>query len=91
MHPFRTGSRSLAERYFQILTTARNLAILPVSDIVAIEAARLRADKGLKAPDAIQIATARVGGATTFVTNDTGLHSLSDVRVIVLEQLIARN
>lgn len=88
IHPFRTGSYSLAERYFQILTSSRNLAILPVSDLIAIEAARFRAETGVKAPDAIQLATARIGGAAAFLTNDSKFRSAGDCRVIVLDHLL---
>lgn len=90
VHPFRSGSYSLAERYFQILTTSRNFAVIPVSDVIAIDAARLRAEQGMKAPDAIQLATARIGGATTFVTNDAELPTPPNLRLIVLDQLIQR-
>lgn len=88
VHPFRTGSYSLAEKYFQILTSSRNIAILPVSDVIAIEAARFRAETGAKAPDAIQLATARIGGAAAFLTNDARFRSAGDCRVIVLDHLM---
>jgi predicted nucleic acid-binding protein len=90
VRPFRSGSYSLAERYFQILTTSRNFAVIPVSDVIAIDAARLRAEQGMKAPDAIQLATARIGGATTFVTNDAELPTPPNLRLFVLDQLIQR-
>jgi predicted nucleic acid-binding protein len=88
VHPFRNGKSDLADRYFQILTTSKNLAVLPVSDIIAIEAARLRASRGLRTPDAIQMATALIGGATSFLTNDAGIAPIPGLRIILLDQLI---
>jgi predicted nucleic acid-binding protein len=45
VHPIRKDNHVLAARYFHILTTSRNLAVLPVSDAIASEAAALRAKK----------------------------------------------
>jgi len=87
VHPLRKGNRALAERYFHILTTSRNLAVLPVSDAIASEAAELRASHGFKTPDAIQIATGLVAGASAFLTNDAGLTSISQMRSIVLDYI----
>jgi predicted nucleic acid-binding protein len=86
IHPLRNGNRALAERYFRILTESRNLAVLPVSDVIASEAAALRAMHGFKTPDAIQMATGLVGGASSFLTNDAGLGSIPGLRSIVLDQ-----
>lgn len=85
VHPLRQGNRALAERYFHILTTSRNLVVLPVSDAIASEAAGLRAKHGFKTPDAIQVAAGLMGGASSFLTNDTGLGSIPGMRSIVLD------
>jgi predicted nucleic acid-binding protein len=88
--PLRTGNRTLASEYVDILTKSRNLTMLPVSEAIASRAARLRADVGLRTPDAIQIATAQAGGATAFLTNDGHLASVPGITTIVLEKLLAR-
>ena len=77
----------LAERYFQILLHARHLRTVALSPAIAAEAARVRADFQMKTPDAIQLATAKESGATSFVTNDGELASIPGLRVIVLEQV----
>jgi len=57
----------------------RNFRHLRVQDLTAdisAEAARLRAQYGLRTPDAIHGATALAGGADGILTNDTGLTRL---------------
>jgi predicted nucleic acid-binding protein len=88
VHPLRQGNQALAQRYFHILTTSRNLAVLPVSDAIASEAAGLRARHAFRTPDAIQIATGFIAGASSFLTNDTGLRSIPGMRSIVLDLIL---
>jgi predicted nucleic acid-binding protein len=85
VNPLRQGNQALAARYFRILTTSRNLAVLPISEAIASEAAGLRAKHGFKTPDAIQIAAGLIGGASSFLTNDAGLASIPGMRSIVLD------
>jgi predicted nucleic acid-binding protein len=87
--PLRTGDSLLVSEYVNILTNSRNVTMLPVSEAIATRAAQLRADAGLRTPDAVQIATAQVGGATAFVTNDGRLASVPGMTAIVLEKLLA--
>ena len=87
VHPYRDGNQTLAEQYFQTLLNARNLRTVPLSPAIAAEAARIRAAYQLKTPDAIQLATAKEGGATAFLTNDAGLAGIPGLRLVVLEQV----
>lgn len=73
VHPYRRGDASLAGQYSRILLNAPNLKLLAVSPEIADEAARIRAAHGLKTPDSIQLATARLESATAFLTNDARL------------------
>jgi predicted nucleic acid-binding protein len=79
----------LVQQYSRILLNSRNLKTLPVSSAIATEAARLRATFGLKTPDSIQLATARVGQTTAFVTNDDGFDTIPDLNLILLDRLLA--
>jgi predicted nucleic acid-binding protein len=87
VHPYRDGNPSLAERYFQVLLHARHVRMVALSPAIAAEAARIRAEFQMKTPDAIQLATAKEGGATSFLTNDGELASISGLRLIFLEQV----
>jgi predicted nucleic acid-binding protein len=86
--PFRHGNRSLGQQFSRILLRTRNLKTLPVSAEIAAEAARLRAAYGLKTPDAIQLATARLNSATAFLSNDAQLAPIPGLELILLDRLL---
>jgi|HubBroStandDraft_5_1064220.scaffolds.fasta_scaffold101169_2 predicted nucleic acid-binding protein len=90
VHPMREGDHDLADQYRRILLQAKHVVTLPVSEAIAEQAAELRARHGLRMPDAIQLATAVSGGATSFLTNDTQLPSLPSLNIMVLNNLISR-
>jgi predicted nucleic acid-binding protein len=87
VHPYRDGDANLAERYFHVLLHARHVKMVALSAGIAAAAARIRAEFQMKTPDAIQLATAKEGGATSFLTNDDGLASIPGLRLISLEQV----
>lgn len=85
--PLRRSNAVLATQYRELLLAAQGIAVHTVSVAIAEEAARLRAAYNLRTPDAIQVATAIVAGASAFLTNDTRLAVVSEIRVIVLDAL----
>jgi len=87
VHPMRRGDQELADQYRRILLHASQVTTAPVSEMIADEAAQLRARHGLRTPDAIQLATAIRSGASSFLTNDTRLPSLPPLNMLVLNQL----
>jgi predicted nucleic acid-binding protein len=87
VHPLRAGNFDLAEQYRRILLSARQILTLPISDAVAEKAAELRVRFGLRTPDAIQLAAAVHSGASYFLTNDSRLPSLSNLEILVLDDL----
>lgn len=88
IHPLRQGNSPLANEYRRILLRANNVETLPVSALIAEEAARLRAKHNLRTPDSIQIATAVTAGATSFLTNDIRLTGHWIPNILVLKQLV---
>ena len=50
-------------------------------------AADLRARYRLRTPDALQIAAALVTGCEAFLTNDAALRRVTDLQVLVLDEL----
>lgn len=87
VHPLRFGYTDLAETYRDILLNQDNLKTLPVSSAIAELAAQLRATQNLRTPDAIQIATALAGNAKFFLTNDIRLSAVTNLQVLVLDNL----
>ena len=88
VHPMRRGDKELADQYRRILLHASQVTTAPVSEIIADEAAQLRARHGLRTPDAIQMATAIRSGASSFLTNDGRLPSIAPLNMLVLNRLI---
>jgi len=67
---FRAGDAPRAQAVTDLLTAFPGLSIIPVTPEISVHAARLRADHGLRTPDAIHIATALLAEADALVTND---------------------
>lgn len=88
VHPLRAGNIELAGQYRDILLNQENLLTLPVSPTVAETAAQIRATQNLRTPDAIQITTAIEAGATFFLTNDAPLSNVSNLTILVLDDLL---
>jgi predicted nucleic acid-binding protein len=87
VHLYRRADGRLADQYSRVLLNTRNLETLPASSAIEIEAARLRAAHGLKTPDSIQLATAKIGGATSFLSNDSRIATIPGLGVILLDTL----
>ncbi|MDT7542364.1 MAG: hypothetical protein QOE33_2268 [Acidobacteriota bacterium] len=85
--PLRLGNNSLADEYRQLLLNARNLTLLPIVAQTAELAAELRARYKLRTPDALQVAAALDAGCEAFLCNDAGLRRVTELRVLILEEL----
>lgn len=87
IHPFRRGDAALQQQYSDLLINAAHFQTLPIDLATATSAADLRARYNLRTPDALQVATALAAGCDAFLTNDAALQRVSEVRVLVLDQL----
>jgi predicted nucleic acid-binding protein len=86
VHPWQMGRSSVAREYEALLIHFPNLTLVDVNRDVARRAAQLRAHYNVRPADALQVATALLEGATTFVTNDRKLTWLSqEIEIIVLD------
>ncbi len=85
--PLRHGNINLARQYRDILFKTKGHITISLFPSIAEEAARLRASHNISTPDSIQMATAIFGGASFFLTNDTRLPSLPNLKTLVLEDL----
>ncbi len=71
--PVQTGDSKTADYYRKLITTTT--VLLPFEEKAALVYARLRGDRSLRPPDAIQLACAASVGVDLFITNDAHLHS----------------
>lgn len=89
VRPWELGQAEVAYHYEAALTRFPNLTLMDVTRAVARRAAQLRAAYRLRPADALQLATALVGGATVLVTNDRALErAASALTVLLLEDLL---
>ena len=79
--PYRAGNADLAQRYEELLTNSRGIAVIDLSRDQLRIAAQLRAATGVKTPDALQLAAALGAGCTTFVTNDRRIPEIRGMRM----------
>lgn len=87
VHPLKQGDKYYIEKYRAILLRTKGLKTVSVSAEIAELAASLRAKYNVQFADAIEMATAIVGGASVFLTNDLALPSLPNLRVLTLEAI----
>ena len=88
--PFKTKNESLAEKYREILLYAEGLTTFEIFHEVSELSAKLRAKYSIRTPDAIQIAVGIIYGADTFLTNDSDLKKVHDIRVVMLEDFLEK-
>ena len=69
-------------------STFPNLEWIAADLEIAMHAARIRADHGLKTPAALQAATAIHAKATAFITNDPIFRRVKDFVSIVLGEFV---
>lgn len=79
--PLAAGNEYLAEQYRLAMTRGPGLAVVAVTETIAVTAARFRARYRLRLPDAIQLATAVEVGAYALVTHDHGFRRVEEVRI----------
>ena len=85
--PLERGDNELARRYEQ--TIAASSQVIPFDAQAAVIYGRLRSDRTLRAPDAIQLASAATAGVDLFITNDNhlqGRHVDSIQFIVALER-----
>lgn len=86
VHPYRRGDMVLAQQFRDVITAGVHTHYVGV-DAVAERAAELRARYNLSLTDAFQIAAALTAGCEAFLTNDIALKRVTELRVLVLDEL----
>ena len=86
--PKTEGLPQVARDYEYYLTTFPNLTFYEMGLDVARKASDLRSADRIKAPDAIEIATAILYEATAFLTNDKIFERVKGVDILILDKLL---
>lgn len=89
VHPWRQNRADIARQYEALLVNFPNLTMVDVSREVARRAAQLRATYKVRPADALQVATAKISGATLWVSNDKILTRLEpEIDIVILEDCL---
>lgn len=78
------ASQTAIERLKSDFLSTPNLSVLPVEQEIALAAADIRREYGFRLPDSIQLASALVGKAQAFITNDKRLKKFKHLPVLIL-------
>jgi predicted nucleic acid-binding protein len=85
--PLKSGNSTLERQYEQALL-GTDMRLLPITQPILREAARLRATTKLRTPDALHAATAQQAGCVLFVTNDVGFRGVVSLPLVILDDLL---
>lgn len=77
----------LVGRYTDLFNDADALELIPVERETFEQAAEIGPPINLKLLDALHVATAQSEGCDVFVTNDRGIKSMDDLKVVYLTEL----
>lgn len=87
VQPLRAGDTALAKRYETVVSNSHSFRLEPITIAVARFAADLRARYNLRTPDALYAATATGAGCNAFLTNDSAFRRVTELRVLLLDEL----
>lgn len=87
VQPLKKEETELAGRYETLLLHGKGLSLVPVTASISRKAAQLRAEHNIRTPDALHLATAIESKCEAFLTNDRTLTRVTDLRVMMLDDL----
>ncbi len=85
--PLKNSDNQTINAYRELLMRHKSIQIYSVLPSIAEKAAKLRATYNLRTPDALHIATAIESNSDVFLTNDLGLKRITDIQVLILDEL----
>nr|WP_202895846.1 PIN domain-containing protein [Iningainema tapete] len=86
VRPYSLGQTELQQYFIELITNNDTIEYVPITNqSIALKAAQIRAKYNMKLPDAFQIAVAQAARCEAFLTNDTILKRVTELRVLVLD------
>lgn len=87
VHPLRLGLAEVRQTIIDVVVNGTNTTFAGINQEIGETAARLRAQYNVSLPDALQMGAAITNGCGGFLTNDAQLARVTELNVIVLEDL----
>lgn len=85
--PYRNNLSQLQKDFSDLIIFGGNTTCLSINPVIGQETAKLRARYNLSLTDAIQVSAALYAGCEAFLTNDRGLKRVTELRILILEDL----
>jgi predicted nucleic acid-binding protein len=85
--PYRDNRADRRKLFTELITAGNNTSFVPIESVAADKAAELRARFNLSLADALQLAVALMSGCDAFLTNDSAFGRVTDLDIIILEDL----
>lgn len=85
--PIKNNDNQLVNDY-KLFLNSSGIELKPINQSILIQSAKLRSKIKLKTPDAIHFATALSAKCDIFITNDLAFRKLSDLSIIILDDII---
>lgn len=85
--PIKTDDLALINMYRELLTNTDAIQMVSITPAIADKGAQLRAKYNLRTPDALHVATAIESGCEAFLTNDLGIKRVTELRILILDEL----
>jgi len=88
VQPYRFSDIDRVNQFYALLSSYPHLTWVAPDLEIADLGARLRAERNLRTPDALQAATALSSGATGFISNDSIFQRLGSLEIAVLDDFL---
>ena len=80
--PLQLGRTDIADLYADLVRDSEHLSVMPIGRTILVDAARYRADLGVKLPDTIHVATAMAAGCDALLSNDRNLKVPAGIELV---------
>jgi predicted nucleic acid-binding protein len=87
VHPIRRGLAQQAEEYRRLILQGVGTEFHEIGPEAAEQAARVRAALSISLVDALQVGVALAAGCQAFVTNDRRLSKITEIPILLLDDL----
>jgi predicted nucleic acid-binding protein len=85
--PIKIGDYVLANAYRNLLMRTAYVTLVAITPRLAESAAHLRAQYGLRTPDALHAASAISSNCDAFLTNDLAFKKVKEISILILDEL----
>lgn len=90
-YPYKQQNIQLVKAFRNLLVHSPNARFIPTSAAIADRASQLRVTYNLRFADSLQLATAITASCDAFLTNDKQLKRVTEMQIIIVDELPVSN